>query len=81
MLIHTHLNILTYSQITENISSNFIAEDEEYLNGELDTIDQMLQTSQTRFTECTGNITVKYETAYEQFQQAAMACLVSSRSL
>jgi hypothetical protein len=60
------------------LTAKSIQDDEKYLTREIEVIDEVLLKSEERFTECTANITLKYEAAYEQFQQAALACLVSS---
>ncbi|KAG5670014.1 hypothetical protein PVAND_000301 [Polypedilum vanderplanki] len=65
------------ANVVDELTSKTIQDDEKYLTKELEVVDEVLLKSEERFTQCTANISANYEVAYERFQQAALACLVS----
>lgn len=70
--------ILSSPQVTDDLHSKSITDEEIYLNTELDNIDAIFERSETRFEYCNGNASQAFEIAFAQFQQAALACMVST---
>lgn len=64
-------------QITTNLSSTSIKEDNEYLNGELDEATEILNKSEDRFETCIDDLRNSYEKSFAGFQQASLTCMVS----